>query len=141
MNIIKQKIIVLALIVMGTLAISIPQTVGAACTPQPDKGLYCCGGVQTSLVVCDQTGGKDAGTTQSGVWGILLLTLNILTAGVGIAAVGGITYGAILYTTSSDSAEQTKKAKDVIRNVAIGIVAYASMYLLLNFLIPGGIFQ
>jgi amino acid transporter len=63
-----------------------------------------------------------------------------MTGGIGILAVGGIVYAAILYSSSSQSADQTKKAKDIIRDVVIGIIAYASMYLLLNFLIPGGIF-
>lgn len=98
-----------------------------------------CGGAKTSIINCDQkAGAKNAEDT--GVWGLLLLVLNIMTAGVGILAVGGIVYGAILYTTSSQNADQTKQAKDIIRNVIIGIIAYASMYLLLNFLVPGGIF-
>jgi len=99
-----------------------------------------CGGVDTSIIECPEPGGSDASVEQSGVWGILMLALNIMTAGVGILAVGGIVYGAILYTTSSDSQEQTKQAKDIIRNVAIGLLAYAGIYLFLNFLIPGGIF-
>jgi amino acid transporter len=99
-----------------------------------------CGGAKTSIINCDQkAGAKNAEDT--GIWGLLLLILNIMTAGVGILAVGGIVYGAILYTTSSQNADQTKKAKDIIRDVVIGIVAYATMYLLLNFLIPGGIFK
>ena len=99
-----------------------------------------CGGAKTSIINCSQ-GSGGAKAEDTGVWGILLLALNIMTAGVGILAVGGIVYGAILYTTSSQSADQTKQAKDVIRNVIIGIIAYATMYLLLNFLIPGGIFS
>lgn len=99
-----------------------------------------CGGAKTSVINCDQkAGAKNAEDT--GIWGLLLLVLNIMTAGVGILAVGGIVYGAILYTTSSQSADQTKKAKDIIRDVAVGIIAYAGIYLLLNFLIPGGIFK
>ena len=110
---------------------------GAGAAMQP--ALADCGGAKTSIINCDQkSGGSKAEDT--GVWGILLLVLNIMTAGIGILAVGGIVYGAILYTSSSQNADQTKQAKDVIRNVVIGIIAYAAMYLLLNFLIPGGIF-
>jgi amino acid transporter len=99
-----------------------------------------CGGAKTSIINCDQKGGGKT-AEDTGIWGLLLLILNIMTAGVGILSVGGIVYGAILYTTSSQSADQTKKAKDIIRDVVIGLVAYASIYLLLNFLIPGGIFK
>lgn len=98
-----------------------------------------CGGATTSIISCSQgAGGSNAQST--GVWGLLLIALNILTAGIGIAAVGGIVYAAILYASSSDSADQTKKAKDIIRNVIIGIIAYGAMYMGLNFIVPGGIF-
>lgn len=100
-----------------------------------------CAGVETAIISCDQTGGSDAATEESGVWGLLLLALNILTAGVGIAAVGGIVWAAILYSGASDNMDQVKQAKEIIKNVAIGLVAYALMYLVLNFLIPGGIFS
>jgi heme/copper-type cytochrome/quinol oxidase subunit 2 len=99
-----------------------------------------CGGAKTSIINCDQKAGAKS-AEDTGIWGLLLLILNIMTAGVGILAVGGIVYGAILYTTSSQNAEQTKQAKDTIRNVVIGLVTYASIYLFLNFLIPGGIFK
>ena len=77
----------------------------------------------------------------SGVWGLLLVAINILTAGIGIAAIGGIVYGSILYTSAGGSPEQVKKAMGIITNVVIGIIAYALMFSLLNFLIPGGLFN
>lgn len=128
---IKQKVITLALasgVLVSGLGLTMAQPVAADC-----------GGAKTSIVNCDQKGGATK-AEDTGIWGLLLLILNIMTAGVGILAVGGIVYAAILYSSSSDSAEQVKKAKDIIRNTAIGIVAYAAMYLGLNFLIPGGIF-
>jgi hypothetical protein len=98
----------------------------------------CCGGVKTSIIQCKQSG---TGTTKdTGIWGVLLLAINILTAGVGVAAIGGVVYGAILYTSAGGSQEQVKKAMGVITNVVIGVVAYALMFSLLNFLIPGGLF-
>lgn len=105
------------------------------CTPGEP---YCCAGVKTSVITCGQTGGDEI--TQTGVWGILLLVINILTAGVGVAAVGGVIYASILYASAGDSSEQTKKAISIIINVAIGLVAYALMYVFLNFIIPGGKF-
>ena len=73
--------------------------------------------------------------------GILVLVINILTAGVGIAAVGGIIWAAFLYVTAEENAGQVSKAKLLITNVVVGIVAYFLMYALLNFLIPGGLLQ
>ena len=98
-----------------------------------------CGGVPTSIVNCSQSGG--ATIDQSGVWGVLLLAINILTGLVAVAAVGGIVYGAVLYTSAGGSQEQVKKAMGIITNVVIGVITYALMYSVSNFLIPGGIFS
>ena len=98
-----------------------------------------CGGANTAIIQCSQ-GDSGSSVKDNGIWGLLLIALNILTASVGIAAVGGIVYGAILYTSAADSTEQTKKAIEIIRNVVIGLVAYGLMYIGLNFIIPGGIF-
>lgn len=101
-----------------------------------------CGKAKTSIIGGDICAGVKDGkeAEDSAIWKILLLVLNIMTAGVGILGVGGIVYGAIMYTSAGDKADQTKKAIGIITNVVIGIIAYALMYLFLNFLIPGGIF-
>ncbi len=97
-----------------------------------------CGSVKTAIINCSQTGnGKNIQDT--GLWGILLLAINILTAGVGVVALAGIVYGAILYTSAGGNQEQVKKAITVFTNVVIGIIAFAGMWALLNFLIPGGV--
>lgn len=99
----------------------------------------CCGGVETSLIKCDQPGtGTDIRGT--GIWGILLLVINILTAGIGVAAVAGIVYASILYTSSAGEPDKIKKAMTIITDIVIGVVAYALMYAALNFLVPGGLF-
>ena len=98
-----------------------------------------CAGVQTSIISCSQ-GGK-GGVQDSGLWGLLMLAINILTAGVGVAALGGIVYGAVLYTTAGGDPGRVKKAITILTDVGIGIVAYALMWSLLNFLVPGGIFH
>lgn len=124
---IKQKIVTLALALISLVAIASPVSAAS------------CGGMPTAIISCSQNNdGSDP--KNNGVWGILLLVLNILTASVGIAAVGGIVYGSILYTTAADSAQQTEKAIEIIRNVVIGLVAYGLMYIGLNFIVPGGIF-
>ena len=108
------------------------------CAPG-EKG--CCNGVKTSIIGGDLCGTDESQTETSTIYRLLIGVLNILTAGVGIAAVGGVAYGALLYTTAENKPEQTKKAIGVITNVVIGLVAYAFMYILLNFLIPGGILK
>lgn len=145
---IKQTIITLALL-LGIGSFALPPTALAAE----------CGGVQTSIISCQENGKltckdgseatenkcKDGSTPNpidsNGVWGILKLAINIMTAGVGILAVGGIVYGSILYTSAGGSSEQTKRAMGIITNVVIGLIAYALMYAITNFLIPGGLFS
>jgi|GEM_PF-960897 len=98
-----------------------------------------CGGVGTSIIKCDQDNSGDI--ESNAIWGLLLIAINILTAGIGLVAVGGIIYAAILYTTAQDKAAQVTKAKEVIFNVILGLVLFALMYAFLQFLIPGGVFQ
>lgn len=102
-----------------------------------DESENCCGDVATSIIGCPD----DAGDGEDVIFWLLRWVLRIMTAGVGIAAVGGIAYGALLYTTAESKPEQTKKAIGVITNVVIGIIAYALMAVFLNFLIPGGVFS
>lgn len=90
---------------------------------------------------CADGKAPDSTIQNSGVWGLLLIVINILTAGVGIAAVGGIIYGSIMYTAAEGSADKVSKARAIITNVVIGLIAYALMFSLLNFIIPGGLFN
>ena len=105
----------------------------------PDTALAqtSCGGVDTAIIECDPA---DDSVEGSGLWQVLIIIINILTAGVGIAAVAGIVFGAFLYTTAGGNPEQVKKAIGMITNVVIGVIAYAGMYIFLNFIIPGGLF-
>jgi hypothetical protein len=100
-----------------------------------------CGGVTTSIISCNEPGGDNADVKDTGLWGILKIALNILIAGVGVLALAGIIWGSILYTSAGGNPEQVKKAMGVFTNVVIGVVAFAGMWVLLNFLIPGGAFN
>lgn len=125
---IKQTLIALALLIGIGMFVFTPVASAETCnqgTPNEYK---------TSIIPCSNNG-------QDGIWGILLLVINILTAGIGVAAVGGVVYGSILYTTAAGSMDQTKQAKMIIFNVLIGLVAYALMFSFLNFIIPGGMFS
>jgi hypothetical protein len=96
--------------------------------------------VDTAILTCNNVGsGKSV--TDNGAWSLLLTAINILTGLIVVAAIGGFVYAGILYTTSAGNADQTKKALEFIRNVVIGVVAYALMFATLNFIIPGGLFN
>ncbi len=69
--------------------------------------------------------------------GLLLLVANILVYGLGVAAVIGVVWAGVLYLTARDSEAQITKAKTRLLEVAIGVVAWAVMFALLQWLIPG----
>lgn len=97
-----------------------------------------CAGLETVFFDCPDNDRTDP--TKTGIWYLLLIAINILTAGVGIAAIGGIVVGSIMYTTAGGKPEQVKKANSILVNTILGIVIYALTYAFLNFIIPGGLF-
>lgn len=100
-----------------------------------------CGGVETAIISCDQNSEDPKTVQETGVWGVLIVVINIMTAGVGVLALAGIIYGAVLYTSAGGSPEQVKKARAVFTNVVIGVIAFGGMFMLLNFIVPGGVFR
>jgi hypothetical protein len=77
----------------------------------------------------------------NGIEGLLLTILNWLAIGVTIAVVGGVIYGAVLYTSAAGNAEQAKKALGIIRTAFIALLMYFAMWAILNWLVPGGVFN
>jgi hypothetical protein len=77
---------------------------------------------------------------KTGIWLLLIIAINIITYGIGLAGVVGIVWGAMLYTTASGKPEQVKKANMVIANTLLGMIVYAAAYAFMNFIIPGGLF-
>lgn len=76
-----------------------------------------------------------------GVYTIINLVINILTWGIGIAAILGIAISGILYLTAKGNQEQVVKSKRRIVEIVIGLAAYAVLYVALGFLLPGGNFN
>ena len=76
--------------------------------------------------------------TGCGVYLVLNLIIDILTFGVAIAAVIGVSISGITYLTAKDNEQQTIKAKRRIYEIVIGLVAYAVLFAALSFLLPGG---
>lgn len=125
----------LTLFVAGAVGVLIPQT-GYAAT---------CGDVETSIIggdICkDGTTGKDTAVESNVIWVLLRWAVNLMIAGVGVLAVAGIAYAAILYTSAGGNQEQVKKALGMITNVVIGVIAFGVMWALSQWLIPGGVFN
>lgn len=123
---IKQTVIITAVIVSVSLLIT--PVVFAKNTCGSGKGAY-----ETSVIPCDKNG--------NAIGSLLLLIINILTGAVGIAAVGGVTYGAILYATAEGDVGKVHKARILIANVVLGLIMWALAYSFLNYIIPGGVFS
>ena len=81
--------------------------------------------------VCDKNG--------SSVIHILSLVVDIMSIGIGILGVIGITIVGIQYLTAGGSEEKTRKAKRRMFEIVIGIVAYVLLYAFLKWLLPAGI--
>lgn len=92
-----------------------------------------CGGVDTAIISCDPNA--------NGVLEILKLVLQILTGLVGIAAVGALIFAGILYSSASGEQSQVQRAKTMIQNTVIGVILFGTMFLVGNWLIPGGVFS
>lgn len=118
----------------GLFALGIAGATGAL-APQPAYALDC------SILpksICDNADTQDS--NKGGILLILKWVLTIMTGLVGVAAVGGVIWAGVLYTSAGEKADQVKKAKEVIINVVIGLVAYGLMFIALNWIIPGGVF-
>lgn len=63
------------------------------------------------------------------------------TLGLGILAVFGLIISGIQYAAAQDNPQAVAGAKTRIYNIVIGIVIYAFMFGLLQWLIPGGVFS
>lgn len=71
-----------------------------------------------------------------GVYTVLDLVFQIMTIGVGVLAVLGITISGITYLTAGGDVAKTTKAKRRIYEIVIGLVAYAALWAILTFLLP-----
>ena len=101
-----------------------------------------CGDINTYFNFGDLCkGNSDKGGSDNPIYGILITTVNILAGLVSLAVVGGILYGAFLYTTARDNSQQTQKGIQVITDAVIALILFFLLYAVINFLVPGGLFS
>lgn len=101
----------------------------------PDAGSTAskCADIETSIVECNNDGGNP-------VTGLLLQIVNFLAVGVGIAVVGGIIWGGMMYASSNGESSKIQQAKMIVVNAVVGLVLFIFMYAFINYLVPGGLF-
>ena len=88
--------------------------------------------VNTNLFGCvpvDKNGG--------GIKRLLGLILRIFLYGIGVVAVIGVVIAGIMYLTARDNEQQLAKAKTRLIEVAIGLLVWAMLFTILQWLIPG----
>ncbi len=73
------------------------------------------------------------------VW--LSMIIKFLTVGVGLAATGGVVYGGYLYMAAQGNSGKIQKAISTIFNAIIGVILYALLFAIINFLLPGGVLK
>lgn len=71
------------------------------------------------------------------IGGLLALIAKILFYGLGVAATLGVIIAGIMYLTARDNEQQVTRAKQRLFDVVIGLVAWALMWTILHWLIPG----
>lgn len=93
-----------------------------------------CGGVDTSIIECQEGG-------DGGIYHILALVVNIFSIGVGILAVIGISWSGVQYLTAGGNEEKVTKAKRRLYEIIIGVVSYTLLWAAISWLLPGGVFN
>ena len=73
-----------------------------------------------------------------GIFTVLNLVVDILSIGIGILGVIGITVAGIQYLTAKDNESQVQKSKRRIGEVIIGLIAFTILYVFVQWLLPGG---
>jgi len=78
-------------------------------------------------------------TGNNGIWEILGLVLDIMTMGIGVLATIGLVISGLQWLTARDKEDQIVKAKSRIFNIVIGLLVWALMWIVLSWLMPGGL--
>lgn len=92
-----------------------------------------CGNVSTSIISCPEG-------DENQIIFLLKRVVNIFYGIIAVLAVLMIIVAGAIYATAGDQDDKVKLAKSMIKNTVIGILLYVFMTVILNFLIPGGIF-
>ncbi|HVI68989.1 MAG TPA: hypothetical protein VM581_00865 [Magnetospirillaceae bacterium] len=152
LSFIKASLFAILFVVSGAVGLLVvAQPVVAACPPgstASSSGVcHCPDGQQlVSVPVDDGTycvpiNKNSAALTDNPIFFYLRSFLIFLAGGVGLAVVGGIVAGSYMYITARANASQVQQGQTMITNSVIGLLLFIFMYAILQFIIPGGIFQ
>lgn len=108
---------------------STPAIISGAASSTPNE----CGGAKTSLIKCNSSSDGAA------IFDVLGIALNVVTYGVGAAAILGVIITGYQYMSARDNAVQVAKAKNRLLQVVIGLAIWVLFWGVLQFLLPGGL--
>ncbi|HXH26611.1 MAG TPA: hypothetical protein VNG90_01820 [Candidatus Acidoferrum sp.] len=126
---------------LGTVLASLALPVVTAASPCSDAQVYISIPLDSSGNHCINKNEGSGVITSNPIYVWMLAIMKFLAAGVGISVTAGIVYGGILYSSSQGNPAQTKKAISVIVSAVTGLILFIMMSAIVNFIIPGGIFQ
>ena len=92
-----------------------------------------CGSTKTEYINCDSKTG--VGTIND----LIRIVVIVVTVLIGVVAVGGLAYAAILYASAHDNQNQVSEARTIIRNIVIGLLLYGFTIAIINWLVPGSV--
>jgi len=91
--------------------------------------------------VSKRASAQTASTASEELNGWLQLAINVLSAVAGLAFVISFIFAGYQYMTARDDANQVKSAKERLTTLVLTFVVFAFGYALLQWLVPGGIFD
>lgn len=91
-----------------------------------------CGDARTNIISCEGQGGTALGN-------VLRIFVIVLSISIGIGAVGGLAYAAMLYAKAEDNSGNVSTARTLILNIVIGLFLYGFMLAIIQWLVPGGV--
>ena len=90
------------------------------------------GYAETTVLGCVET--KDG----CGLFMAINITLTVITSGATVLGILGIVISGIMYASARDNEAQVAKAKKRILEVVIGLALWTFLYIISQFLLPGG---
>lgn len=105
-----------------------------------DEGSSGCGDGEVETSILGGGGCVQVDGNGEAIFNILNVVLNVMTAGVGILAIIGFVISGIQYLTARDNDGQIAKAKMRMLQIVIGLFVFATMWAILNWILPGGVF-
>jgi hypothetical protein len=131
----KRGAIGLLLLSVATLFFLLPST-ALALEPGPtNEPTGTPGGTRSSFDICGDS--TDCNSFVETYVNPIILFLSLT---IGIGAVISFTISGIQYSRSADDPAVVSAAKQRIFNTVLGLLAYAFLYALINYLVPGGVF-